>query len=162
MTLRFRLGVGLILAIGAFVADRLSKNWALDLFPDGMLSPIEITPFFNLVMAHNTGVAFSLFANDHDYGPVLLAGSAIAVVLFFVHWLTRAENKIVVYGIGLVIGGALGNAYDRLVYGAVIDFLDVHAMGYHWPAFNIADSCVVCGVGLLLIDSFTNAKKKSK
>ncbi|MBI1300834.1 MAG: signal peptidase II [Alphaproteobacteria bacterium] len=112
---------------------------------------IEVTSFFNLVMAWNTGVSFSILSGQGDYMPWVLIGVALLITAIFVFWLYRANN--ILYGVSyaLVIGGAMGNVIDRARFGAVIDFLDFHAMGYHWPAFNVADMAVVSGVALLIV-----------
>ena len=162
-------------AVDIIILDQLSK-WAvtemflrpeingekgINLFdwyqsPPSMMgyAHIQITSFFNIVMAWNTGVSFSLFSNYGAYMPSILIIVALGIVALFSVWLWRAENHI--YGIcyALIIGGALGNVIDRARFGAVIDFLDFHVMGYHWPAFNVADMAVVIGVGLLMVVSF--------
>lgn len=114
---------------------------------------IAITPFFNLVHVHNTGAAFSLFA-DHTgwqrWGFLGVSLVASGVIL----WLlckTRGRAPLCI-ALALILGGALGNAIDRLAYGYVIDFLDFHVAGWHWPAFNVADSAITIGAGLLIWD----------
>lgn len=114
---------------------------------------MEITSFFNLVMVWNTGVSFGLMRGQ-DKGPILLIALASAITLFFLIWLLRTNDKLHGICFAIIIGGALGNMIDRARFGAVIDFLDFHAFGYHWPAFNVADICVVVGVTLLIIASF--------
>ncbi len=114
---------------------------------------IEVTSFFNIVMAWNTGVSFSMFSNYGGYMPTILICVALGITLLFLIWLWRAESNFHALCYALVIGGALGNVVDRARYGAVIDFLDVHVMGYHWPAFNVADMAVVIGISLLIIVS---------
>lgn len=114
---------------------------------------IEVTSFFNIVMAWNTGVSFSMFSNYGGYMPTILICVALGITLLFLIWLWRAESNFHALCYALVIGGALGNVVDRARYGAVIDFLDFHVMGYHWPAFNVADMAVVIGISLLIIVS---------
>ncbi len=114
---------------------------------------IRITSFFNIVMAWNTGVSFSLFSNVGSMGVYLLIAIALLITMIFCYWLMRSTHWLYGLGYGLVIGGALGNVVDRLRFGAVIDFLDIHAYGYHWPAFNVADMTVVSGIGVLIIVS---------
>jgi signal peptidase II len=103
-----------------------------------------------------------LLASHEDWAPYLLAGFAAAVSVALIVWLARAENAIVAAALGLVIGGALSNALDRLLYGAVADFFDFHALGWHWPAFNVADMAVVGGVGGLLGDSLFRPREGTK
>ena len=145
---------GLALAAAVTLADQLSKLWALD----GWFDPpriIEVTPFFNLVAVWNTGVSFGFLSGQSDIMPYVLAGLAAVVALVLVLWLIRARGGFLTTGLGLVIGGACGNIIDRLRYHAVVDFIDVHFAGFHWPAFNLADSTITIGVGLLLLDNFS-------
>lgn len=155
------LRLGLLVALPVVVLDQLTKWWVL---ADLMNPPaaIEVTPFFNLVLVWNRGVSFGLFDNDSPWGPVLLAGLALAISVVLLAWLTRAGSRLSAVAIGIVLGGAIGNVIDRLRFGAVVDFLDFHAWGYHWPAFNVADSAISIGVGLLLYDGlFENRRKFS-
>jgi len=164
----------LFLSVGVILADQLSKWLVVEHVINPILSgksgvnfihwymqepqitesaSLRITSFFNIVMAWNTGVSFSLFNDMGALGSYLLIAIALGITLLFGYWLMRTSH--ILYGIGyaLVIGGALGNVIDRARFGAVIDFLDVHAYGYHWPAFNVADISVVTGIGLLIIVS---------
>ena len=155
------LRLGLLVALPVVVLDQLTKWWVL---ADLMNPPaaIEVTPFFNLVLVWNRGVSFGLFDNDSPWGPVLLAGLALAISVVLLVWLTRAGSRLSAIAIGIVLGGAIGNVIDRVRFGAVVDFLDFHAWGYHWPAFNVADSAISIGVGLLLYDGlFENRRKFS-
>ena len=113
---------------------------------------VEVTGFFNLVPVWNSGVSFGLFG-DSDTSRWILVGLALAIVVVLLIWLVRAGNGMVVFALTLVVGGALSNVVDRVVYGAVIDFVDIHAFGFHWPAFNVADSTIVLGTAMLLYDS---------
>lgn len=145
-----RLGLGI--AAVALVLDQATKAWLLGVLaarPEG----IALTPFFNLVMVWNRGISFGLFRSDDPAQAWLLVGLAAAVVLVLIVWLRRVRAALPATGIGLVIGGAIGNIIDRLRFGAVADFFDAHAFGWHWPAFNVADSAIVAGVGLLLLDA---------
>ena len=92
--------------------------------------------------------------------PWILAGMALAVSLVLAIWLARSETKALMYGLGLIIGGAVGNVVDRVRFGAVIDFVDAHIAGYHWPAFNLADSAITIGVILLLLDGFVGNRSE--
>lgn len=115
----------------------------------------EILPFFNIVMVWNYGISFGAF-NDPDgmVMPVILSAFAILLCVAFIIWMMKSDSRLQKTAIALVIGGALGNVIDRFRFGAVIDFIDIHAMGYHWPAFNIADSVIFIGVLLLIIHGF--------
>ena len=144
-------GFGLALVTG--VADQLSKTWALDnwFFPP---RAIEVTPFLNMVAVWNSGVSFGLLADHSEMMPYILVVLASAVSLSLAVWLTRAQTRLLATGLGLLIGGAVGNIIDRIRFHAVVDFIDVHVAGYHWPAFNLADSAITVGVTFLLLDSF--------
>lgn len=156
-----RLKLGLVLALVVGVLDQLTKQWALArLFtpPDR----IEVLPMLNFVPVWNRGVSFGLLANDSAWGPWLLGGFAIVVSVFMIVWIARAETRWLVTGLGLVVGGALGNAFDRALHGAVVDFIDVHYAGWHWPAFNIADAGITIGVGFILLDAFFGRSDDAK
>lgn len=112
---------------------------------------IKISSFFNIVMAWNTGVSFSLFSGMGGYVPLILIIVALGITVLFSVWLWKADYNWQRLCYALVIGGALGNVIDRARFGAVIDFLDFHFLGYHWPAFNVADMAVVTGIFLLII-----------
>ena len=153
-----RLGLAIAAAIAA--ADQLVKWWIVDWLadPPGF---VEVLPFFNLVMVWNRGVSFGLLG-DADLAPYLMAGIAGLVVIVLVIWLAGVSERLLAASIGLIIGGALGNIVDRLVYGAVADFVDVHAGGYHWPAFNVADAAITVGVAVMLIDGLLNRRGAPK
>ncbi len=147
------LRLGLAVALLILIADQVSKYFLLDLMqqnPQG----IVITPFFNLVLVWNTGVSFGLFQEDSTTRSWTLIGLAVAMLVWLLVWLWRAQGRLVAAALGLIIGGAIGNIIDRYRFGAVFDFLDFHVFGWHWPAFNVADSAIVVGVCLLLLDGF--------
>lgn len=148
---------GLLVAAAVFVLDRISKWWLVGLLNDNV-GFIEILPFFNLVMVWNSGVSFGMFQSNGLLGRVILSALALAIVALLVRWLSKAENSLLASGLGLVIGGALGNVIDRLVWGAVADFFDAHLAGWHWPAFNIADAAIVIGAALLIYDGLFGAR----
>jgi signal peptidase II len=141
-------------------ADRWSKWFILNVVMDPPRE-IEVTPFFNLVLAWNKGVSFSLFRSDWFYAPYVLSGVALAIAAGLAWWLGRQDRVLPALAIGLVMGGAVGNVIDRLIFGAVVDFLDVHAAGYHWPAFNLADTAIFCGVAGLVIDGLFGGRGRA-
>ncbi|MBK1699191.1 signal peptidase II [Rhodovibrio salinarum] len=151
---------GLVMAAVVLVADQVSKLWILDL----MQPPrrIEVTGFFNLVLVWNPGVSFGLLGAGNPWQPWLLSAFATIVAGGLLYWLhTGRHGRWTALAIGLIVGGAIGNVIDRLRFGAVVDFLDVHAAGWHWPAFNVADSAIVVGVGVLLLDAFLRRDRES-
>ncbi len=112
----------------------------------------EVTPFFNLVEVWNHGVSFGMM-KGLPYGQWLLSGISLSITAIMLYCLKKAEDRLSIVAFSLVVAGALGNVLDRITFGAVADYLDFHAFGYHWPAFNFTDVAIVTGVGLLL---FTN------
>ncbi len=151
--------LGLIVAVVILAADQASKLFFLDLVTRHSPPVIEIAPFFNLVQVWNTGVSFGLFQEDSALRSWTLVAVAAAVLVWLLLWLRRAQSRLVAVALGAIIGGAIGNIIDRVRYGAVFDFIDLHAFGWHWPAFNLADSAIVVGVALLLLDSFRPARQ---
>lgn len=144
--------IGWIVAALWFAIDQVTKWWILE----NVMDPprvIPVTAFFNLVLGWNTGVSFGMLS-DSALSPWTLAFLAIAVSGVLSVWLNRTHRLLVGAGLGLVTGGALSNALNRLTHGAVMDFLDFHVTGWHWPAFNLADAGIVCGVTALVLDTF--------
>jgi signal peptidase II len=141
---------GLLVAPIVVVLDQLTKAIVLGLFEAGQ--GIAVTPFFNLVLVWNRGVSFGMFNSGGAFAPWLLSGLALAVVVGLGAWLRSTDQRLTSFGLGLVIGGALGNVVDRVRFGAVVDFLDFHLAGYHWPAFNVADAGICVGAALMVAD----------
>lgn len=160
LTGRRLLVTGVIIAVSVLVLDQVTKWWILY---EVMQPPraIEVTSYFNVVLAWNRGVSFGMFSSANEYGPYLLTGLALAIVLALGIWLYKAETRITALALGLIIGGALGNVIDRVQFGAVVDFLDFHVMGYHWPAFNVADSGICIGATMLILESLFQPGKSS-
>lgn len=144
--------LSLSIALVALVLDQASKYFLIPMVQNAD-GPITLTPFFNLVMVWNHGISFGMFSGHGQRAVWPLIIMALGIVGVLLRWLWRETSRHVAAGIGLVIGGALANVVDRVRFGAVADFFDVHAMGYHWPAFNIADSAICIGVAILVWDS---------
>lgn len=145
----------LVWAVLVIVLDLATKTLARRYFSPW--EPLAVTGFFNLVLTHNTGAAFSLFSSDDGGGQGLkMALLALVSVVPFLYFYVKAaaSDRAQLFGLGLIWGGALGNIHDRLRWGAVVDFLDFHAFGHHWPAFNVADIAICVGGGLLAICIF--------
>jgi signal peptidase II len=141
---------GLTAALVAFLTDQFSKFYIGSLF-DGDPTTRVVNARFNLVHAFNTGVSFSMFDNGGRIGQIVLILFALAVVAFLGCWLRREKDPWTALALGLIIGGALGNVADRLYFGAVRDFLDFHYEGWHWPAFNGADTFICLGAFLICV-----------
>ncbi len=155
----FLAGLGLSGAI--ILLDQASKIWMFRvLLVDGQ--ELALTPFFSLVKRHNLGISFSFLSTDHPLGPWLLSALALAIASVLVIWLARTSDRLPAIGLGLIIGGALGNVIDRVVVGAVQDFLLFHWREWAWPAFNLADSAITIGVGLLLLDGLAIRGRKTR
>jgi signal peptidase II len=154
--------VALIAAVLGVIADQASK-WALIRF-SGLLpnSGTRVLSIFDLVFWENKGTSFSLFRTSEAWGPYAFSLAALVIIIFLVLWLSRTVNLILAAAIGAVIGGALGNVIDRLRFGYVVDFLYFHIGDYGWPAFNIADSLIVVGIGVLVFDGMFLSHKTDK
>jgi signal peptidase II len=149
--------LGGITAVFTCLSDQATKWWVLE----SIMQPprvIPVTSFFNLVLTWNNGISFGLFNNGSNLNALILSLLAIVIVIFLIMWLRKSETKRVAIGLGLIIGGAIGNIIDRGLHGAVVDFLDFHINSYHWPAFNIADSCITIGAMVLVFDSLFSPK----
>ena len=141
----------LALSAAVVVLDLATKAWISSAFRYGEVR--EVTPFFNLVLAHNTGAAFSFLADAGGWQRWFFTAVAVAISVALLVLLPRQRNPWVAAAMALVLGGALGNLWDRLALGHVVDFIQVHAAGHYFPAFNVADSAITIGVILLLLDS---------
>lgn len=151
---------GLFVAVIVCVVDQWSKFAVFDFLYQLPPPPVYVvTSFFNLVVVYNSGVSFGMFG-DLAYGPYILTGVAVAIVGFLLYWLYTTRDALLVWSLGLIIGGAVGNIIDRVRIGAVADFLDFHVAGYHWPAFNVADAAIFIGAVLLCIDMFRGEAKR--
>ncbi|HYC48338.1 MAG TPA: signal peptidase II [Burkholderiales bacterium] len=146
------------LSLVVIVLDRVSKIAISRAF--ALHESLEVTPFFNLVLVMNRGAAFSLLADAGGWQRELFVGIAL-VASVWIAWLLRrhAAETLFCLALALILGGAIGNVVDRLLYGAVVDFLDFHALGYHWPAFNVADAAISCGAVLLVWDALRGKRK---
>ena len=137
-----------------FLVDFATKFYFESNFYLGESRPV--TSFFNLVLAHNTGAAFSFLAGHSGWQMYLFAAIALAAIFICARLIIRnANERLFCLSLALIMGGAIGNLFDRIIYGYVIDFLDFYYGYWHWPAFNIADMAIVGGAGLLILDSFS-------
>ncbi len=150
--------LGYLTAIMAILADQFTKWWILEKV---MQPPRVITfnEYFNIVLTWNNGISFGFFNNENKINALVISLIATAIIIFLIRLLSKIETKEPAIGLGLIVGGAIGNVIDRSIHGAVMDFLDVHINVYHWPAFNIADSCITVGAIILVIDSLFSRRQ---
>lgn len=140
------------------VLDQASK-WAVMHFIPPMGRHVEVAPFLNVVFLLNRGVSFGILSGHaSDFLPAILSAVMLVIITVLIILLAKSTSRLRIISLSLIIGGAIGNLIDRIRFGAVVDFIDVHANGYHWPSFNIADSAVVVGVGLLLLHTLLEGK----
>lgn len=157
MTINIKHWFGLSMLI--IVLDQLTKWWLADALQYGESLPL--TSFFNLVHAHNSGAAFSFLAGEGGWQRFFFIGIALAASMLMIHLLRKhAQERVFCFALSLILGGALGNLIDRVRFGYVIDFLDFYYAGYHFPAFNVADSAISVGAALLIWDSLRTTKPK--
>jgi signal peptidase II len=152
------LRAGTMAAIATLAIDQASKLWLLFVFGIAHRGVVTVTPFFDLVLAWNVGISFGWFQNDSPVAQiVLMLVKAVAVIVLAI-WMARSRTAIATIALGLIIGGAVGNAIDRFAYGAVVDFalfhLQIGGKPFNWYVFNLADVAIVAGVAALLYDSF--------
>jgi len=149
------------LAAAIVVADRLSKLWVLEAFRPG--ESVAVAPFFNMVLVFNKGAAFSFLASAPGWQTPMFASFAIlaaAVISFLLY--RHAGKTLFCSGLTLILGGALGNLWDRLQWGQVVDFLDFHVAAWHWPAFNVADSAITIGAAILIAEGFMHREEEGR
>lgn len=140
-------------AFAVLVLDRVTKLVVLQALAPGEILPV--TGFFNLVLVFNTGAAFGFLAAASGWQTPVLSGIALAAAAIVTVLIVRDPGRrLLCTGLALILGGALGNLWDRLAWGHVVDFLDLHAAGWHWPAFNVADSAISAGAVILIVESF--------
>jgi signal peptidase II len=156
--LTMHLRAGIIAAIVVLALDQASKLWLLYVFDIAHRGAVRLTPFLDLVLAWNVGISFGWFQSDSPMTQItLMIVKAVAVIVLAV-WMARSRTLLATIALGLIIGGAIGNAIDRFAYGAVVDFalfhLQIAGNTYNWYVFNLADVAIVAGVAALLYDSF--------
>lgn len=153
--------LGLAAAAIMLALDQASKLWLLLAFDLAQRQPVKLLPFFDLVLAWNTGISYSLFSGDSATGRWVLIAVTLTATIGLGIWLWTARHALTALALGLLVGGALGNLIDRLAYGAVVDFAHFHVGGFSWYVFNFADCGIVVGVALLLYDNFTKGDEKA-
>src|SRR5689334_21046031 len=148
---------GIAAALVALVLDQASKFWLLYVFDLGRHGAVKVTPFFDLVLAWNVGISFGWFQNDSWIAQAILTAVKAVAVIALAVWMAWSRTMLATIALGLIIGGAIGNAIDRFAYGAVVDFalfhIEIAGKTYNWYVFNLADAAIVAGVAALLYDS---------
>lgn len=148
------LGISLIVIL----LDQVTKLTIKQMFAFGQSRPV--TSFFNLLLTYNEGAAFSFLSSQGGWQRYLFTGISVCATILILYLLKRnAGQRMFCWALALILGGAVGNLIDRVAYGHVIDFLDVHAGGWHWPAFNVADSAICLGAVLFVLDELRRAKR---
>jgi signal peptidase II len=149
---------GVIAAVAALILDQASKLWLLFVFDIGRRGAVQVTPFFDLVLAWNVGISFGWFQSESPAAQIILMLIKAVAVIVLAIWMARSRTLLATVALGLIIGGAIGNAIDRFAYGAVVDFalfhLQIGGKAFNWYVFNLADVAIVAGVAALLYDSF--------
>lgn len=152
---------GVSVALAAALVDQLLKAWIIGLLDAAPVHKIVLTPYFDLVMAWNRGISYGLLRQDSDAGRWVLVVVTLAVVLALAYWLAQLQDRLPALSLGLIIGGAMGNAIDRIRFGAVADFFSFHIGSFYWYIFNLADVAIVAGVAGLLFDSLMASHKSA-
>jgi signal peptidase II len=147
------------LTVLVVVLDQLTKQWASGAL--ALYESIPVFPMFNITLAHNTGAAFSFLADAGGWQRWFFTGIAVVVSVVIVVWLMKLprNERLQAAALALVLGGALGNVWDRMIHGYVVDFIDLYYQNWHWPAFNIADCAITIGAALLIWHSFFGQQK---
>lgn len=148
------------LSLVMLILDQVTKQWAENTLTYG--SPVEVLPMLNWTLLYNEGAAFSFLADAGGWQRWFFSGLALIISAVIVVWLSRLKDdeRWVAVSLSLILSGAIGNVIDRLLYGHVIDFIDVYYQQYHWPAFNIADSAITVGVVIMLLSAFFDGKER--
>lgn len=157
---RFSL-LGLVAAALSVIIDQVQKYYSLFVYDIANNGPVDWTPNLQFVLVWNRGVSYGLFQQDTDFGRWALISFRLAAVVLLLVWLARIHSKTGAVAIGLIIGGAIGNAIDGVLYGAVADFFLFHVGDFSWYVFNIADVAIVAGVALLLYDVVLNKEPRT-
>lgn len=148
-------------AVFCLLLDQIHKFAMLEIFDFEQIKFMKVTSFFNMVMVWNRGISFGMF-QGYEYSNYFFMGFTATIVLILFYFMKNAKNTLEASGFGMIIGGACGNLIDRLRLDAVADFFDFHLMDKHWPAFNIADTCVFFGAAILIWATFKKDKKNEK
>ena len=142
-----------------FLIDLLSKNKIISIFKDGVIEKIYVNDYLDFILVFNTGISYGLFSGGGDFQKWILISLSILIIIFLLSFIRNESSILSNLSISFIIGGALGNVLDRFTYGAVVDFISLHAKGFSWYIFNIADMFIVLGVILFILSQFILSKK---
>lgn len=145
------LRIGLAIALACLLADQASKLWLIHGTTLRLTYPWPVLPFLDLTVVWNRGISYGLFQQDSEAGRWILAAFKVAAAIFLTFWLRKSSHRLETIGIGLIIGGAIGNAIDRVLHGAVFDFVHFHVGSFSWYVFNVADAAIVVGVIFMIL-----------
>ena len=150
---------GALIALAVFLLDQANKLWLIFFYDIASRQPLRLTPFLDVILAKNPGISYSLLSAHGAFGRWALFALAMVATALLAFWLWSARTRLTAFGLGLIIGGALGNACDRLIYGYVADFYHFHVGGFSWYVFNLADVAICAGVALLLFEPLARSDK---
>lgn len=142
-----------------FLIDLLSKNKIISIFKDGVVEKIYVNEYLDFILVFNTGISYGLFSGGGDFQKWILISLSILIIIFLLSFIRNESSILSKLSISFIIGGALGNVLDRFIYGAVVDFISLHAKGFSWYIFNIADMFIVLGVIFFILSQFILSKK---
>lgn len=154
--------IGAATAVVTLVLDQVTKLYTLFVLELPLYEPLVLAPFLDLRVVWNQGISYGLFQQSTDFGRWVLVAVSLAAALALSIWIRRSDGKLLAGSLGLIVGGALGNAIDRVAYGAVFDFIHFHVGSFSWYVFNVADAAIVAGVVGLLYDSFVLEKRRNQ
>ena len=146
-------------AVSVLLIDFLSKNKIISIFKDGIVEKIYVNEYLDFILVFNTGISYGLFSGGGDFQKWILISLSILIIIFLLSIIRNESTILSKLSISFIIGGALGNVLDRFTYGAVVDFISLHAKGFSWYIFNIADMFIVLGVILFILSQFILSQK---
>ena len=149
----------IISSSSVFLIDLLSKNKIISIFKDGVVEKIYVNDYLDFILVFNTGISYGLFSGGGDFQKWILISLSILIIIFLLSFIRNESSILSKLSISFIIGGALGNVLDRFIYGAVVDFISLHAKGFSWYIFNIADMFIVLGVIFFILSQFILSKK---
>jgi signal peptidase II len=154
--------IGVAAALVTLVLDQIAKLYTLFVYDLPVREPVHLTPFLDLIVVWNRGISYGLFQQHTEAGRWILVAVSLAAALALSVWIRRTEGRLLAACLGLIVGGAVGNAIDRVAYGAVFDFIHFHIGSFSWYVFNVADAAIVAGVVGLIYDSFVLEKRRTR